>query len=89
MLDALSQASASDKSRLRDLNKLFDTLVECAPKDKLDAKSLWSMVLDANVRFLEQAIFPDNEELARSSLASVAQQISPNKDILPYILHIA
>ena len=89
MLDALSQASTSDKSRIHDLNKLFETLVECAPKDKLDSKSLRSMVLDANVRFLEQAVLPDDEELARSSLSFVAQQISPNKDILPYILHIA
>ena len=41
------------------------------------------MMLDANVHFLEQAVLPDDEELACSSLAFVAQQILPNKDILP------
>ena len=89
MLDALSQASSTDTPRLLDLNKLFSTLVECASKDKLDVKPLRSMVLDANMRFLEKAVSLDDEELARASLTFVARQISPNKDILPHILHIS
>jgi len=46
------------------------------------------MMLDANVHFLEQAVLLDNEELACSSLAFIAQQILPNKDILPRSHHL-
>ncbi|KAL4075557.1 hypothetical protein J3A83DRAFT_4221169 [Scleroderma citrinum] len=89
MLDTLSQASSTDKSRVQDLNRLFNILVECAPNDKLDVKpGIRTMVLDANIRFLERAVIPDDEELARSSLAFVARYISPNKDILPYMPQI-
>jgi len=55
-------------------SKLFKTLAECAHKDKLDSKPLHSMVLTANMRFLEQVILLDSEELTHFSLLFVAQQ---------------
>ncbi|KAG6334277.1 hypothetical protein ID866_4817 [Astraeus odoratus] len=87
MLEVLSQASATDKSRTQDLNRLFDAFVECAPKDNLDVKpTIRSMVLDVNMRLLEEAT---DSELASASLSFIARHITaPHKEMLPYTLQI-
>lgn len=75
ILEALANASVTEKSRIRDLNRLFDVLVECAPRDKLDVKQgIRSLVLEANASVLE-ALDPISEELelAQSLLAFVAK----------------
>ena len=55
MLDALVEASSEQRAYLGDLNRLYDTLVDCAPKDRLGIKvSDTLMVLEANLRVLEE-----------------------------------
>ncbi|KAG8218224.1 hypothetical protein J3R82DRAFT_3792 [Butyriboletus roseoflavus] len=55
MLDALVEASAVQGAYLRDLNRLYDILVDCAPKDRLTVNvSDTLMVLEANLRVLEE-----------------------------------
>ncbi|KAI9572470.1 hypothetical protein HD554DRAFT_2292890, partial [Boletus coccyginus] len=54
MLDALVEASSEQTAYLGDLNRLYDVLVDCAPKDRLGVKvSDTLMVLEANLRVLE------------------------------------
>lgn len=54
MLDALVEASSEQTTYLGDLNRLYDVLVNCAPKDRLGVKiSDTLMVLEANLRVLE------------------------------------
>ena len=55
MLDALAEASSERIEYLGHLNRLFDILVDCAPKDHLGIRvSDTLMVLEANLRALEE-----------------------------------
>ncbi|KAF9236399.1 hypothetical protein BU15DRAFT_50040 [Melanogaster broomeanus] len=55
MVNTLAQASTENKAYPKDLNRLFDILVECAPKDGLEVRSVDTlMALDANLHFLEE-----------------------------------
>lgn len=90
MLEMLSQAVSTDKSRIQDLNRLFGILVDCAAKDRLEVKpTIRSMVLNTNVRFLKQATHPEDKDLAHASLAFLVHHISLNKDHRPPLLQIS
>ncbi|KIK21939.1 hypothetical protein PISMIDRAFT_680896 [Pisolithus microcarpus 441] len=81
MLEMLSQAVSTDKSRIQDLNRLFGVLVECAAKDSLVVMpTLRSMVLSTNVRFLEQATDSEDKDLVHASLAFLVHHLSSDKD---------
>lgn len=55
MLDALVEASSEQTAYLEDLNRLYDILVDCAPKDRLGVKVPDTlMVLEANLRVLDE-----------------------------------
>ncbi|KAI6099048.1 hypothetical protein F5141DRAFT_1144286 [Pisolithus sp. B1] len=89
MLEMLSQAVSTDKSRIQDLNRLFGVLVDCAAKDSLEVKpTLRSVVLSTNVRFLEQATYSEDKDLVHASLAFLAHHISLDKGTRPSLLHI-
>ncbi|KAI6119924.1 hypothetical protein EDD16DRAFT_1569025 [Pisolithus croceorrhizus] len=89
ILEMLSQAVSTDKSRIQDLNRLFGVLVDCAAKDSLEVKpTLRSMVLSTNVRFLEQVTDSEDKDLVHASLAFLAHHISLDKGTRPSLPHI-
>ncbi|KAI5989603.1 hypothetical protein EDC04DRAFT_2816208 [Pisolithus marmoratus] len=89
MLEMLSQAVSTDKSRIQDLNRLFGVLVDCAAKDSLEVKpTLRSMVLNTNTRFLEQATDSEDKDLAHASLAFLLHHISSDRDTRPSLFQI-
>ncbi|KAF8122748.1 hypothetical protein EV363DRAFT_819967 [Boletus edulis] len=55
ILDALVETSSEQTPYLEELNRLYDILVDCAPKDRLGVKISDSlMVLEANLRVLDE-----------------------------------
>jgi pentatricopeptide repeat protein len=82
MLNALAHASTENKAYLKDLNRLFDILVKCAPEDGLEVRAVdMLMAFDANLHFLEEVAEVheadvQNEgmgEQARASLEFIAR----------------
>ena len=75
MLDTLVEASSQQTAYLADLNRLYDTLVDCAPKDHLGLRiSDALMVLEANLRVLD--------ELAKSQAVRAADEAMCSADFI-------
>ncbi|KAG9317019.1 hypothetical protein JVU11DRAFT_1201 [Chiua virens] len=77
ILDALVEASSQQNTLLGDLNRLYDTLVDCAVKDRLGLKiSDTLMVLEANLLVLENfAKSRGDAEEARQSAEFIGRHL--------------
>lgn len=89
MLDALVEASSEQTAYLGHLNRLYDTLVGCAPADRLGIKvSDTLMVLEANLRVLEefarshQSVVTSETEEARQSANFIGKHLRRTTDQL-------
>ena len=73
ILDALVEASSEQTAYLKDLNRLYDALVDCAPKDRLGVKvSDTLMVLEANYRVLDAFVKSPRSEAAAEEAKDTA-----------------